>query len=170
MLRRTLALSGLVLAASLLAACTRSALPADQGYFIPPTVVGGGQPLILETHTPMPATATPVCENNLVFLRDITVPDGTHFLAGQEFEKTWEVRNDGTCPWIRGNSLRLVDGIAMGAIDRQALPETQPGDVVNITILFQAPPQPGTYRSAWKAHDVGGEEFGVQIYVEIIVE
>lgn len=154
----------------MLVACTRSALPADQGYFIPPTLVGGSDPLILETATLAPATATPECENNLVFLRDVTVPDGTHYLAGQEFEKTWEVRNDGTCPWIRGNSLQLVDGVAMGAIDRQALPEAQPGDTVNITILFRAPAQPGTYRSAWKAHDVGGVPFGVQIYVEVIVE
>jgi hypothetical protein len=105
-----------------------------------------------------------------VFLQDVNVPDGTHFLAGQNFEKTWEVRNDGTCPWSRGYSLRLVDGVAMGAIDRQSLPEVPPGETVQITIQFQAPTQPGTYRSAWKAFDFGNNEFGVQVYVEIIVE
>jgi hypothetical protein len=126
--------------------------------------------VVLETQTPLPASPTPPCENNLVFLRDVTVPDGQHFLAGQTFEKTWEVRNDGTCSWGRGYSLRLVDGIAMGAIDRQALPEATPGQVVVITIQFTAPPQPGNYRSAWKAHDQTEQPFGVQIYVEIIVE
>jgi hypothetical protein len=154
----------------LLSACTRSALPADQGLFIPPTLVSNSTPLILETQTPSPATATPPCENNLVFMQDITVPDGQHFLAGQPVVKTWQVRNDGSCAWVRGYSLHLVDGIAMGAIDKQALPEAVPGDVVQITIQFTAPPQPGTYRSAWKAFDQTGKEFGVQIYVEIIVE
>ena len=154
----------------LAAACTRSALPADQGFFIAPTNVGNSTPVILETLTPMPATATPPCENNLVFMRDVTVPDNQHFLAGQPIEKTWEVRNDGSCAWTRGYSLRLVDGIAMGAIDRQALPEATPGQVVTITIQFTAPPQPGTYRTAWKAHDQLDQPFGVQIYMEIIVE
>jgi hypothetical protein len=152
------------------AACTRSALPANQGFFIAPTLVGNATPLILETFTPQPATATPPCENDLVFMQDITVPDGQHFLAGQTVVKTWQVRNDGSCAWGRGYSLRLVDGIAMSAIDRQALPEAVPGDVVEITVQFTAPQQPGTYRSAWKAHDQTDQPFGVQIYVEIIVE
>lgn len=172
-------LSGLLLIASVLllaavgwflAACTRSALPADKGFFIAPTIVSNSTPLILETQTPQPATATPPCENNLVFMQDITVPDGQHFLAGQTIVKTWQVRNDGSCAWVRGYSLRLVDGVAMGAIDRQALPEAVPGDVVEITMQFTAPPQPGTYRSAWKAFDQTDKAFGVQIYVEIIVE
>lgn len=166
----TRALVIFIAALLLLAACTRSALPADQGFFIPPTLASNATPLILETHTPMPATATPPCENDLVFMQDLTVPDGQHFLAGQPVIKTWQVRNDGSCAWGRGYSLRLVDGIAMGAIDRQALPEAVPGDVIPITIQFTAPQQAGTYRSAWKAHDQLGEPFGVQIYVEIIVE
>ena len=171
--RKSAPLSGLLLIASVLllaAACTRSALPADQGFFIPPTIISNSTPLILETQTPQPATATPPCENNLVFMQDITVPDSQHFLAGQPVIKTWQVRNDGSCAWVRGYSLHLVDGIAMGAIDKQALPEAVPGDVVEITIQFTAPPLPGTYRSAWKAFDQTGEEFGVQIYVEIVVE
>jgi hypothetical protein len=161
----------LIIAAFLtIAACTRSALPADQGFFIAPTLVGNSDPLILETHTPQPATATPPCENDLVFMQDLTVPDGQHFLAGQPIVKTWQVRNDGSCAWSRGYSVRLVDGVAMGAIDRQALPEAIPGDVVELTIQFTAPSQPGTYRSAWKAHDQVGQPFGVQVYVEVIVE
>ncbi len=166
-------LGGLLLTVSvllLLAACTRSALPANEGYFIPPTVAGNSTPLVLETYTPLPATPTLPCDNNLVFLQDVDVPDGTHFLAGQQFEKSWQVRNDGTCPWVRGYSLRLVDDIAMGAIERQSLPEAQPGETVTLTVQFRAPQQPGTYRSSWKAYDLGGEPFGVQIYVEIIVE
>ncbi len=162
-----LLIAGVLLLAT---ACTRSALPADKGFFIAPTIVSNSTPLILETQTPLPATATPPCENNLVFMQDVTVPDGQHFLAGQPVVKTWQVRNDGSCAWVRGYSLRLVDGVAMGAIDRQALPEAVPGDVVEITIQFTAPAQPGTYRSAWKAYDQTESPFGVQIYVEIIVE
>lgn len=166
-LRQWLAGAGLVL---LLAACTRSALPADQGLFIPPTLAGDTAPLILETHTPPPPSPTAPCDNGLVFLQDLNIPDGTHMLAGQTFEKSWQVRNDGSCPWVRGYTVRLVGDVAMGAIDRQALPEVPPGETAAITIQFQAPQLPGTYRSAWKAFDLGGREFGVQIYVEIIVQ
>src|SRR5690606_10362789 len=98
-LRQGLASLGLLL---LLAACTRSALPADQGLFIPPTLVGDAAPIILETYTPLPPTPTAPCDNGLVFLQDLNVPDGSHMLAGQPFEKSWQVRNDGSCPWVRG--------------------------------------------------------------------
>ncbi len=153
-----------------LAACTRSLLPASGGYFIAPTLVGAANPIILETYTPLPATERPPCDNNLVFIRDVTVPDGTHFAPGAPIEKSWELRNDGTCAWLRGYSVQLKDGPAMGAIDRQALPEAEPGETIVLTIEFIAPPAAGHYRGLWKAYDLGGEAFGVGFYVDIIVD
>lgn len=155
----------------LLAACTRSLLPADEGFFIAPTIVGGSEAIILETLTPLPATATPECDNNLVFLRDITVPDGTHFAAGATIEKSWELRNDGTCAWIHGYTVELQENSnGLGAIPRQPLPEAAPGESIVLTIQFTAPNVAGTYTSLWKAHALGGEPFGVGIYVEIVVD
>ena len=33
------------------------------------------------------------------FVRDVTVPDGTTFLPGATFTKTWRLKNAGTCTW-----------------------------------------------------------------------
>jgi hypothetical protein len=159
-----------VIGVLILTACTRSALPSNAGFFIAPSLVGNSTPIILETGTALPATATPECENHLVFLRDVTVPDGTVFAPGETIEKSWEVRNDGTCPWIRGYFVQLEDGPAMGAIDRQALPEAGPGEAVILTIQFTAPAQAGPYRSSWRAHDFGGNPFGVLFFVDVRVE
>jgi hypothetical protein len=157
-----------VAGALLIAACTRSASVGD--LFIAPTLVGGSAPIILETFTALPASPTPDCENHLVFLRDITVPDGTRFSPGAPIEKSWEIRNDGTCAWIRGYFVQLEDGPAMGAIDRQALPEALPGEVVVLTVQFTAPAATGSHRSSWRAHDFAGNPFGVLFFIDIVVE
>lgn len=155
----------------LLSACSRSLLPADQGFFIAPTLVGGSDAIVLETYTPLPASPTPPCDNNLVFLRDVTVPDGTHFAPGASIEKSWELRNDGTCAWIQGYTVELQDGSnGLGAVPRHPLPTAAPGESIILTIQFTAPPTAGSYRSLWKAHALGGEPFGVGIYVDIIVD
>jgi hypothetical protein len=154
----------------LLAACTRSALPANGNYFLAPTLAGNSTAVLLETHTPPPATATAECENHLVFLLDVTVPDGTHFAQGETIEKSWEIRNEGTCPWVRGYFVQLEDGPGLGAIERQPLPEAQPGEAVVLTIQFKAPNVPGNYRSSWRAHDFGEQPFGVLFYVDIVVD
>lgn len=160
----------LLLAACTLAACTRSSLPAESGHFIAPSIEPQSSPIILETFTPLPPTATPECENDLVFLQDLTIPDGTHMQAGEEFEKVWQVRNEGSCVWGAGYYLGLTDGDALGTLGRQPLPASNPGDVIEIRVNFVAPDQPGSYRSAWKAHDFGDTPFGVLIYLEIIVD
>lgn len=161
----------LLAGAVLFAACSRSLLPADQGYFIAPTLAGNSESIVLETSTSPPPSPTPPCENNLVFLRDINVPDGTQIAAGASFEKSWELRNDGTCSWVQGYIVQLQSGSeGLGAVPRQPLPPAAPGETIVLTIQFTAPTTPGRYRSLWKAHDFGGEPFGVGFYVEIVVE
>jgi hypothetical protein len=132
-------------------------------------VAEGSVPLILETFTPLPATATPPCENNLVFLLDLTIPDGTAVNPGALIEKSWQVRNDGSCTWSRGYSIRLDSGNPLGILLRHPLPAAQGGEPVELNVQFTAPDEPGSYRSAWRAHDFGGEPFGVLIYIEIVV-
>jgi hypothetical protein len=153
-----------------LAACTRSSLPAEAGLFIAPSVDPNSIPLVLETSTSLPATATPPCENHMVFLQDLTIPDGTIVTPGANFEKSWQVRNDGSCNWIRGYTLELEDGPPLGPLRRHSLPQTLAGETAAITVQFTAPEEPGVYRSSWRAHDLGGASFGVLIYLEIVVQ
>lgn len=153
----------------MLAACTRSSLPEGEGLFIAPTVADDSIPLILETFTPLPATATPPCENHMVFLQDLTIPDGTTVNPGALIQKSWQVRNDGSCTWSRGYSIRLDSGTPLGLPLRHPLPQAQAGETVELAVQFTAPDEPGSYRSSWRAHDFAGEPFGVLIYIEIVV-
>lgn len=160
----------LLVGALFVAACSRSVLPNDEGFFIAPTVVGNSQAIQLETPTSPPPSPTPECENNLVFLRDVNVPDGTRFAPGASVEKSWELRNDGTCAWIQGYIVELQAGsIGLGAVPRHPLPPAQPGESIVLTIQFTAPSEPGNYRSLWKAHDFDGNPFGVGFYLDITV-
>ena len=126
----------------------------------------------MPTDTPVPAlpTSTPTCENNLSFLNDVTVPDGTVYSPGDEIEKIWLVHNSGTCDWGTGYELRLASGEAMGADAVQALYPAHANSEVELKILFIAPEEAGSYKSYWQAYDQYGKLFGIDFYVEIVVQ
>jgi hypothetical protein len=117
------------------------------------------------------ATAAPTaCTNDLKFLADLTVPDGSPVEPGARIDKQWLVRNSGTCNWDADYRLRLVGGFPpLGAEIIQALFPARAGAEVTIQIFFTAPPASGVYRSAWQAYDAQGTPFGETIYIEITV-
>jgi len=127
--------------------------------------------------TPQP-TATPAeagCTNLLTFLSE-TVPDGASFAAGTAFEKTWTLKNTGTCTWTTDYAAVFVDGNQMGASSPVPLPkEVAPGQKVTVRVPFVAPAAPGTYRSVWRLQTPAGVQFGPgkrgdgQFWVEIQV-
>ncbi|MCB0213313.1 MAG: protein phosphatase 2C domain-containing protein, partial [Anaerolineae bacterium] len=123
------------------------------------------------TPIPLPTIVLPAnCENRARFYRDVTVPDGTQFAAGEEFEKTWLITNVESCPWGPGYTVRFLDGDAMGAnrsipLTEQIAPETN-GE---ISVSMVAPSKPGSYRGVWQLHDLTGEPFGPEMYLEIEV-
>ncbi|HZW02299.1 MAG TPA: NBR1-Ig-like domain-containing protein [Anaerolineaceae bacterium] len=123
-------------------------------------------PVLTETAGPTEAVD---CESNLSFLSDLTIPDGTVVYPGAVLDKRWEVSNSGTCSWGEGYSLRLTAGDNLQANPEQALFPARGGSQTTIQITFQAPPEPGIYRSAWQAFDPDGEPFGDPIYIEIEV-
>jgi hypothetical protein len=116
-----------------------------------------------------PATATPACQDGLRFLADITVPDGTIVSPGEAIDKQWQVENSGTCNWNERYRLRRISGPPLDAPDEQALYPARSGTQAVISVLLVAPPDPGTYRSAWQAYSPQGDPFGDPIYVEILV-
>ncbi len=137
--------------------------------FIPPE---------LNPATPTPEIAsqssgnaqTQDCANNLKFVSDITIPDGTVATIGEAMEKKWEVENGGTCNWVSGYTLRLVAGGSLGANPEQPLIPTLAGSKTTIQINLLAPTVPGDYRSAWQAYGPDGQPFGDVIYIQIRVE
>lgn len=139
--------------------------------YIPPTLVATvvNTPTV-NPITPMPTSAEVNCESYLTYLDDVTVPDGSIYVPGDEIVKTWAVRNDGNCTWNEKYSLRYINGSAMEANNRQSLPELEPGEEGEVTVIFIAPQYAGSYYTSWQAYDAKGEPFGDDIYMEIYVD
>lgn len=144
--------------------------PASQSpLFLPPT----SAPVLIEPSL-IPAqfqpTPTLPCVDGLTFISDLTVPDGSIIQASASIDKRWEVENSGTCNWESGYSIRLIAGDEMGAGTQQALIPARSGTRAVIRILFQAPSEPGNYRSAWQAYNPQDQPFGDPIFMDIVVE
>jgi hypothetical protein len=116
-------------------------------------------PTSMFTATP---TATTVACNKLTFVKDITVPDNTEFEPGESFDKTWRLRNSGSCNWTSSYSIVFTDGDRMDAPESQAITTgtVAPGQEIDVTVELQAPDDPGTYQGYFKLESDNGVEFG----------
>ncbi len=54
---------------------------------------------VVTTTTTIPSSPTPACKDNLTYLEDQTIPDGSIVQAGEVMDKRWLVENSGTCNW-----------------------------------------------------------------------
>jgi hypothetical protein len=153
----------------ILAACDSANFFPTQPVYVPPTLVATSPSIPTTLPTSLPVTPTPSCLNNLTFLKDLTIPDGTNVNPGETLDKRWEVENTGTCNWEAGYTMHLIAGSEMGAHPEHPLLPARAGSTVTIRIIYTAPTVPGIYRSAWQAYDPGGNAFGDSIFVEIFV-
>lgn len=148
-----------------------------------PTDTAPAEPTVLPTRTvratrtpasspsPTPyATETPSCLADADFDGDVTIMDGTVVGAGAPFTKIWRLRNSGTCGWDSGYSLIYSYGATLGAARRLGLPETAPGQAVDLAVEMRAPVQNGEYVSGWRLVAPNDEVFGPAIYVSIRVD
>lgn len=150
-------------------------------FFIPPSLAPQANPTstTLSPTTPAPSpdltgqprpTPTPLCQADLEFIRDLTIPDGSQVTPGTELDKRWLVENSGTCNWDENYRLRLIAGPDLGAQPEQALYPARLHTQVVIRLLFKVPNEPGSYHSVWQAFDPLGEPFGEPIFIDIVVE
>jgi len=101
---------------------------------------------------------------------DVTILDGTAMTPGQEFVKTWKIKNTGNCAWGDGYSLTYSYGERM---DGQPVPlgaVVQVDQEVDISVTFKAPTAIGEYTSAWQMTNATGVTFGKAVFVKIIVQ
>lgn len=110
------------------------------------------------------------CKDSLTFVKDQTIPDGTVIAPESTLDKRWQVENSGDCNWGPAYRVRLIAGPELGAQKEQALYPARGGTQAVIRILFKAPAEAGTYRSAWQAINAQGEPFGDPFFIEIKVE
>lgn len=130
-------------------------------------------PNLPPTETPIPQptlSPTPGLCDDAIYVADVSVPDGTQMSPGQEFVKTWRVKNTGTCTWTRGYQIMWSYGDNRMGGQATALPgDVPPGDEVEISLTLKAPLISGTYSGYWVLRNNNGFTFGERLSVIITV-
>ncbi len=162
-------------ALSTVVAQTVQALNAQNGQpLVPdqPDQSGQAQPTItpLPTLTTAPVagppTQTPLPCNKPLFISE-TIPDGTEFLPGETFTKSWTFKNVGTCTWNTNYKMRFETGDQLGAPAEVAVPATVAPDAqVTISVDMAAPETSGTYQGFWSLYSDTDEYMG-QTWVKV---
>lgn len=143
--------------------------PSLQLFMAPTMLPTSTTALELEPQQTPQVTQVADCTNDLVYLGDLTIPDGTQVIPGTVLEKEWQVRNSGTCNWNETYTLQLVSGPALGASSPQALVPARNGAEAVVRISITAPDEPARYSSTWRAFGPDGQPFGEWFSVEFIV-
>ncbi len=106
---------------------------------------------------------------------DVNVPDNTTVSPGQDFTKTWKIKNIGSCTWDAG--YKLVFSYGDEELKGQAQPLSAaigPQQEVEVSVQFTAPDLPGTYTSYWTLQNAKGITFqgndNKVLYVQIVVQ
>ena len=107
--------------------------------------------------------------NNLVFVRDVTIPAGTVLQPGEDFGKTWKVANIGTCDWMYQYALVLVSGNPRNGKTMKLGRVVTAGHWNEFTLGLGAPKSPGTYTAYWRLSDADGHMFGASLLISIVV-
>ncbi|MCJ7549687.1 MAG: NBR1-Ig-like domain-containing protein, partial [Anaerolineae bacterium] len=134
-----------------------SATPSDDAAVVIPTV------------TPEEELEGDDCTFRAAFVDDVTVPDDTPVVASEAFDKTWRIRNSGTCVWEAGTTLIHVSGDDLSDIDTLTVPVTEPDQELELTVAMKAPAAPGTYRSNWQLQTPDSRRYGGVFYAQIVV-
>ena len=142
---------------------TNTAAPAS------PTPPLQGTALVTGT----PGTVVALCDSLSydVATVDVNVPDNTVMSPGQDFIKTWRVKNNGSCEWGAGYVLAYAGYTDQMSGQFVALTDVVlPGEEVEVSVQFKAPAQAGTYLSAWQMRNPAGVTFEEIIFAKIIVQ
>ncbi|MBK6647250.1 MAG: hypothetical protein IPG44_16145 [Anaerolineales bacterium] len=118
--------------------------------------------------TPEPSPTSNPCFN-LLYIADITIPDGTRLKPGEKFTKTWQVQNIGGCAWRPGFTFRHVGGDPMRGnpiVLSEAIPT---GAKREISIELVVPSGiNGVIESAWQMADENGIFFGDTLFIQVV--
>lgn len=142
-------------------------------------------PEVTATQTTLPVAQVTNAEGTVVVLCDkyswdvttvdVNVPDNTTMSPGQDFVKTWKIKNIGSCTWDAG--YKLVFSYGDDELKGEAQPLSAaiaPQQEVEVSVQFTAPDLPGTYTSYWTLQNARGITFqgndNKVLYVQIVVQ
>ena len=129
-------------------------------------------PTAVPTATPK-AVSTPTiagCTSySMVYVADVTIPDGMQISAGSNFTKIWRIRNNGSCTWSADFTFEFVSGDRMGGASIKLPKTVYPNDTVDLSVDMTAPAYSGTYKGSWQLKTPQGYGIGTPIWVQIVV-
>ncbi len=128
------------------------------------TSTGGGLPV----SSPTTSGGGNTCYR-LTFVSDVTIPDNTSMTPGQNFTKTWKVLNSGSCAWDAGFKFTFTGGEQMSGVTYTLPSSVAPNAQIDVSVAMIAPSKTGTLRGNWRMQTAGGQFFGDEVYVQIIV-
>ncbi len=118
--------------------------------------------VLLGQFFPAPQTASAAVCDAVLFVADVTVPDGSAYSPNASFTKTWRLKNIGTCTWTSSYKLVFVSGSQMGGPGEANLTSTvAPNTTVDLSVNLTAPVPAGTYRGYWQLKNAAGTLFGI---------
>ena len=158
------------------AVLTQTALAAPtQTPFPTLTASATFEPFATSAAITLPAVTQPVGVQptascyQLRFVSDVTIPDNTQMTPGQTFTKTWKVKNTGSCAWDAGFKFAFVGGEQMNG-STYTLPSAVAANAeTDISVAMTAPNKAGSLRGNWRMQTAGGQYFGDEVYVLIVV-
>jgi hypothetical protein len=85
----------------------------------------------------------------------------SHVRVNEDFEKIWEIQNSGSVVWS-GRYLRRErtpeDSGSCSSLPRVPIPQTKPGETIQIGVSFRAPSVPGQCYTEWRMVDDSGKD------------
>ncbi|MGN9777512.1 NBR1-Ig-like domain-containing protein [Micromonospora sp. H33] len=102
-----------------------------------------------------PAVTAPSDHDDSQFEGDITYPDGSLVPPNSSFTKVWRIRNTGTVLWAN-RFLARVNEESCQAPKAVTIPQTKPGEAVDIAVTVRTPSKPGRCKIYWKMADEQG--------------
>ncbi len=143
--------------------------PQPTATDMPTADAASSNPIATDTQPAPPTEA--VCDD-AVFVRDATIPDGYNQLTpGQEFTKTWVLKNTGTCTWtadyqvVYGGYVDQMNGKLSNRIGVVVPPQAE----IEVSIILVAPALSGEYAGYWRMANAAGSPFGEFFSVNIII-
>jgi hypothetical protein len=115
-----------------------------------------------------PAVADPCYK--LLWIEDLSIPDGTQMKPNEVFTKTWFVQNNGGCAWAPGFTFSNMGGDPMRGKPLVLSEPVPAGAKREISIELVVPSGiNGLIQSSWRMTDQDGNFFGDTLTVNITV-
>jgi len=111
-------------------------------------------------------------KHKALFVKDITVPDGTPLKAGSTILKTWRMKNNGDTPWPEDTNLQFVAGTAApvnsNPVESHPIALTPPGNEADISVLIKVPEEAGRHTGYYRLSTGKKKRFGNRVWVDVL--